>query len=130
MISEHNKALFEQLRALQLPRGEYAIFGSGPLGIRGLHDCHDLDVIVTQSLYDRYRALGWKEDVVNSGSKYLDNGNGIEFYYDWAPGSWNVTDLIKEAEIIESLPFVQLNHVVEWKKLNGRAKDIEHLSKL
>ncbi len=130
MISEHNQELFNRLRDLHLPKGEYAIFGSGPLGVRGLHDCHDLDIIVTQKIYQDYKSRPeWTEKVTLSGSTYLDNSS-LELYHDWKPGTWNIAQLIHEAEIIDDLPFVQLKHVIEWKKLNGRAKDIEHLTNL
>lgn len=41
----------EELKKLNLPLGKYAIFGSGPLAIRGLRENNDIDIIVTDELW-------------------------------------------------------------------------------
>ena len=40
----------------------------------------------------------------------------IELYKDWGPGEWDVERLIKEADVIDGIPFVKLEAVLEWKK--------------
>ena len=40
---------------------------------------------------------------------------------------WDIKQLIKEAEIIDSLPFVKLKYVIEWKKQNNRKKDLKDI---
>jgi hypothetical protein len=55
-----------------------------------------------------------------------DEGLGediIEIWDSWSPGEWDVEKLINEAEIINGLPFVQLQEVVRWKELANREKD-------
>ena len=106
-----NDVLFEKVKKLKLPSGEYALFGSAPLGVRGLRECRDVDIIVSEDLWDEYK------------NKFNNDGD-IELWKDWAPGQWNIAKLIKEAEIIDDLPFVKLEQVIEWKKLNGREKDL------
>ncbi len=44
--------LLTELKTLNLPLGHFAIFGSAPLAIRGLRDSHDLDIIVSDELYE------------------------------------------------------------------------------
>lgn len=43
-----NKMLIflDELKALNLPAGQYAIFGSRPLAVRNLRDANDIDLIV------------------------------------------------------------------------------------
>lgn len=43
---EKNKTLFQNLRNLNLPLGEYAIFGSGPMGVRNLREMHDIELLL------------------------------------------------------------------------------------
>ena len=43
----------------------------------------------------------------------------------WGPGDWDVHQLIAEAEMIDSIPFVRLDQVREWKVISGREKDLE-----
>lgn len=119
--------LFEKLKELNLPKGKFAIFGSGPMGIRGLREIRDLNLIVTQDIFDEFRnRKDWnlKTDVCEG--LYKDN---IEMCYEWGPGEWDIKKLIAEAEIIDDLPFVKLEEVLKWKKLCNRGekdkRDIE-----
>lgn len=51
--------LFGKIRALGLPIGDYAIFGSGPLAVRGLMPgARDLDVVARGTAWERWRRLG------------------------------------------------------------------------
>lgn len=123
-----NNELFQRVKGLKLPEGKYALFGSAPMCIRGWKDCsHDLDVIVTEDVWNEYLGKkGWEVRKMHHGSEYLWN-NDIELWKDWKPGTWSIEKLIQEAEIIEELPFVRLERVVEWKRLNGREKDLKDI---
>ena len=121
-----NKNLFQRVKELKLPIGRYALFGSAPLGIRGLKDCYDIDIIVTEDLWNEYKEKNWKTKIMTHGSQYLWN-DGIELWKDWKPGQWDIEQLIREAEIIDELPFVKLEKVLEWKKLSGREKDLKDI---
>lgn len=122
-----NNDLFQKVKKLNLPIGNYAIFGSGSLMIRNIRESRDLDVIVTEDLFEEYKnKLGWKLKDGPSGDKYLWN-NRIELWKEWKPGQWDIKQLIREAEIIDGLPFVKLKYILEWKKLSGREKDLKDI---
>lgn len=124
-----NNNLFNQLMELNLPEGKYAIFGSGPLAVREIRENRDLDLIVTEELFNEYlNNSNWELKRLEDGNEYLKNNNfEIEFYKNWAPGDWDVKKLIKEAEIINGLPFVKLEEVLRWKKIKGREKDLKDI---
>lgn len=123
-----NKQLFRRVKELNLPSGKYTLFGSAPICVRGLKDCsHDIDIIVTEDIWNIYlKKDGWKLKRMDHGSEYLWN-NYIELWKDWRPGIWDIEKLIKEAEIIDGLPFVKLEYVIQWKKLLGREKDLHDI---
>jgi hypothetical protein len=51
--------VFDKLRSLELDPGEYAVFGSGTLAIRGLiDDPADLDVLCRGSAWVKVSSLG------------------------------------------------------------------------
>jgi len=119
------KEFLQKLKELNLPKGKYAIFGSGPMGARGLREPGDLDVIVTVSVYnDLKNRSDFKTEKKKSGNEFLEK-DGIEFYQNWHPGEWDINKLIQEAEIIDGFPFVKLEEVLKWKKLKQRDKDIK-----
>lgn len=118
--------MLHELKGLNLPPGKFALFGSAPLCVRGLRECgHDLDLIVTEDLWDEYsRKEEWERKTNEYGIEYLKlRSNEIELYKTWYPGEWNLPKIIREAETIDGLPFVRLETVREWKKTFGRDKD-------
>lgn len=114
----------KQVAKLGLPLGEYTIFGSGPLFVRGIKDdIGDFDLLVTQKIWNKFKNIpGWQQKVSLKGSKYLAKGD-VELYKDWKPGRWNVNRLIQQSDIIEGLPFVKMSEVLRWKKAYNRRKD-------
>jgi len=120
------ESLLKRLRDLGLPKGCFAIFGSGPMGIRNIIDCNDLDVIVTKEVYSDMKKTGDWEIKNNEFCEYLEK-DGIEIYMSWHPASWDICRLIQGAEVIDGLPFVKLSQVIEWKTTRDSEKDGRHL---
>ncbi len=123
-----NNDLFQKLKELNLPKGKFAVFGSGPMAVRGLRECRDLDVIVAKDVFDEFKNKKEWELKKTEKSEYLEN-SGIELWKDWGPdwfpeGTWDIQKLINEAEIIDDLPFVKLEEVLKWKNILRREKDL------
>lgn len=118
--------MLQDLKSLNLPFGRFALFGSAPICVRGLRECgHDLDLIVTEGLWDEHsKKEEWEKNINEYGIEYLKlRGNEIELYKTWYPGEWDLSKIISESETIDGLPFVRLHTVREWKKAFGREKD-------
>lgn len=119
--SESTKQLFDELRRLELPTGQYAVFGSGPMGVRGLREIGDVDVIASPALFAKLATKYSAEDHEH-GLHKIQIGR-VEILDGWYPKVGEVDELIASAEIIEGLQFVQLDKVLAWKQAYGRAKD-------
>lgn len=123
--------IFREVKALDLPFGQYVVFGSGPLAAHGIRATNDVDLFVTTALYDKLKAEGWeeKELVTPAGGLYLSHllyaANDT-----WEYGTYNPTSeaLIASAEIIEGVPFAQLTDVLTWKAAFGRPKDMADMT--
>jgi hypothetical protein len=113
MSDEKTQQLLQQLKALNLPNDQFAIFGSGPLGIRGLRPIDDLDVVVTKNLWDR---LCKKYPTEKAGSGRRIRLGQIEIFFSWYPGKWNIQKLIDEADNFDGIRFVKLEEVLHWKE--------------
>ncbi|MFH1129170.1 MAG: hypothetical protein V1686_00320 [Patescibacteria group bacterium] len=115
------KDLLEKLKKLNLPKGKFAIFGSGPMIVRGLKESGNIDLVVTRDVFEEFRDKeGWSAKLETCDG--LQNGD-IEMYYEWGPGEWDVEKLINEAEIIDGLSFARMEEVLRWKKVYNREKD-------
>lgn len=124
--------VFELLRSLELPAGDYAIFGSGPLIVRGIVEAaNDLDILARGAAWERVQELGelvyLPEHDVEVVSCFEDV---ITIGTEWAIGDFDVDELIDTADDIEGLPFVRLEHVVAYKRIASRPKDLRHLELL
>ena len=126
--SEATNQLFEELRRLQLPAGQYAVFGSGPMGIRGMREIHDVDVIVSPALFADLKTKHAVEDHEH-GLHRIQIGP-VEILDGWYPNVGETKDLIASAEMIEGLPFVRLEKVLSWKQAYGRPKDEKDIALL
>ena len=121
-----------KLRSLDLPRGDYTVFGSGPLLVRGIiAEVSDLDVIA--------RGSAWGLAVTTGTELYLaEHGITVASFFaglvtigtSWAIGDVDIDDAIDTSEDFDGLPYVRLEHVVAYKRLAARPKDIEHLGRL
>ena len=119
--------LFGLLLSLRLPEGDYAVFGSGPLLVRGVIDrAGDLDVICRGAAWEVAQRLG--PVLEQHGVPVVSLFDGlVTLGIRWAIGSFDLSHLIDTAELIDGLPFVRLEHVVAYKRLADRPKDREHL---
>ena len=129
MDRSSSKANLGFVREMNLPMGEYAIFGSGPLLIRGIiDDSNDLDIICRGAAWDRVRKVGELRYLKQYDVTIATMADGrITFGSEWGIGNFDVNVLIDTAEEIQGLPFVRLEHVIEYKRIANRRKDIRHL---
>jgi hypothetical protein len=127
-VASRERVLFDLLRSLDLPRGDYAVFGSGPLIIRGIVEAtNDLDVIS--------RGRAWEQALSRGNLVLLPDGDEIVSCFDgavtvgrsWAYGDFDIDELINTADVIDGIPFVRLEHVVRYKEIAARQKDLTHL---
>jgi len=119
--------LFGLLRSLCLPKGDYAVFGSGPLLVRGIIGrAGDLDVLCRGAAWEAAQRLG--PVIEQHGVPVVSAFAGlVTLGSRWGIGTFDIDQLIGTAEMVDGLPFVRLEHVVAYKRLADRPKDREHL---
>ena len=108
-VGERLEYLLDELKGYGLEDGDYAIFGSAPLVVKGLlDDVNDLDVIIKPSKW-----------------KFGDNEyrtEDIEFFNNW-PG-FDIDDLIDNKSFeYNGFRFVNVDEVIRYKKMLKRKKD-------
>ncbi len=117
--------LLTLLAELQLDASQFAVFGSGPLAIRGLRETNDLDVIVTRKLWHELATQYTPADHEH-GLKRIQIRD-VEILDGWFPSVGDNEELIREADIIDGVRFVRLGKVIEWKRLRGEPRDFRDI---
>ena len=126
------QTIFERVRALDFPDGKYLVVG-GSLEAHGLRKAHDVDIMATPDFYDQLKQAGYTPcdctECRTSNRILLKGTNGVDILPDHSWGKYqpDPNRLIKEADIIDGLPFIRLESLLEWKKAyyltNHRPKD-------
>jgi hypothetical protein len=121
--------IFEEAKKLDLPIGEYVVFGSGILSAKGIRPAKDIDLLVTPTLFRKLLKEGWKRKYFYRRffeCKSIRNGIA-EVFSNAYRGNYNksVEDIISSAEVIEGIPFMNLNELKEFKIAMGRNKDLD-----
>jgi hypothetical protein len=108
-VGERLEYLLDELKGYGLEDGDYAIFGSAPLVVKGLlDDVNDLDVIIKPSKW------------IFGDNEYRTED--IEFFNNW-PG-FDIDDLIDNKSFESNgFRFVNVDEVIRYKKMLKRKKD-------
>lgn len=125
--------LFLNLDSLGLPPADYAIFGSGPMVVRGLKDSlNDIDIIARGPAWTKAAKISKPvETRMKFGQTVSLFDGGIEIYNGWPPaGRWDIDKLIDEADVFEGVKFVKLDEVAAWKNIRQREGDLEDIAKI
>lgn len=119
--------IYKEIDQLDLPTGEYVVLGSGILGALGIRAIADVDLLVTPRLFSQLRGRGWVYSTLDYGSQLREKltfGEAEAFqdfwYGDQKP---DPAQLIANAELIKSVPFLPLAELLKIKHVLGRPKD-------
>ena len=50
--------IFDQVKSLNLPLGKYVVVGGGVLAAHGIRDFKDIDILITEELFDELKKNG------------------------------------------------------------------------
>jgi hypothetical protein len=107
-----------ELKKLKLPADKFAVFGNGPMSVRGLKEAIDLHIIVKKDIWNILDRKFMARN--NFGAIILGN---IEVVRDMLPWFDDLDALIDSADIIDGIRYVKLENVLKWKKEMKREKD-------
>jgi len=111
-----------------LPKGEFIVVASGIMNALGIRESDDIDLVVTHNLYQILKQSG-REEVDKEDYKVLLNGP-LEAGLCWDSENEipNFDNLIKDAVVINDVPFASLERVKSYKQKMQRPKDIKDIA--
>jgi len=127
----------DKVRALSLPLGKYVVVG-GAMEAFGIRKANDLDIVVTEDLFMELLQRGRKlcecekcqAKRQRGSTDRILKGDGVDILSEYSCGDLYYADtneLIKNAAIIDGVPYVQLEELLKWKKASGREKDLKDI---
>lgn len=120
--------IISRAKALNLPLGQYCVFGSGVLEVHGIRRAKDVDVLVTEDLYRKLKTEGWKRKWFfwrTLWSKCITKSHNEAFTnLHWARKYRPDThELINRAELHDGIPFLRIEDLLEFQRNLPRKKD-------
>lgn len=121
-------SIFERVKNLHLPLGEYVVIGAGILEALGIRDTRDVDVIVIPELFEKLRESKVYKEEMRWDKLFLFADNiDIGSKLDWENYSTTIEEAVKTATIIDGVPFLSLEETIKFKKAMGREKDFNDI---
>lgn len=126
------KTQFENLKKLNLPADQFVVVSSGALSVRGIRDSEDIDVIVTESLWNQM-IKEYSVGINSFGVQNLELENDIEILNPTQSifGNSKVIsreEIFEKADIFDGVKFINLDHLKKIKKELGREKDLKDVA--
>lgn len=123
--------IINQLLNLKLPTKEFVVIGSGTMDILGIRPAQDIDLVISQKLFNILQNnSSWKK-IKQRGEEFLIKGNieaGLRLDFKVYRNTFN--SLHKEALVVEGIHFMNLKELVKMKTAMGREKDIKDIKKI
>ncbi len=123
----------EAVRSLDLPEGSFIVVGASCLAVKGIRPSNDIDIVVTQAVFDLIRGRGWEIDPVFKekwNRERLTHGH-FEVYNDMVLEKegkrFSAEELIPTAEMVEGVPFLSLPDLIRFKRDSARSKDLDDI---
>ncbi len=110
-----------EVKKLKLPNDKYVVVGSGILIAYGLKKGTDIDIVVTEDIFNSFIMRGWEQ----LPWTYPDHDEGIflrkglvELYLDVNCGNFtpSTSELIQRAKVIEGVNFASMGDTLKFKK--------------
>lgn len=122
------KNIIEKIKALNFPKDQYVVIGSGTMAALGIREANDVDISALPSLYETlFQNEEWNRE--NHNGCILLKKDGIEVATGllWNTYPLSTQEAIDSAITIEGIHFLNLEHLVKFKQAIGREKDFKDI---
>lgn len=123
--------VISKMKALNLPKGSYVVFGSGPLAVVGIREVNDIDLYVSTDLLSELKNKGWKKVVKGlKDEPYQFDIFEAHDHWEFSPYAPTLKDLLSRMFEVEGISFASIDDVRRWKFESGGPKHLADVEKI
>jgi hypothetical protein len=124
--------IFVEVKKLNFPSDQFMVVGSGIMAAKGIRDVHDLDIVVSQELFDACKLAGWElkqwTRPGRPGKEWLKKDNvDLMVEIQSKDEDYNLQNLKEDGELINGIWFLSIEQLIKFKKDYGRPKDFDDI---
>ena len=112
-----------RVKAWNFPEGEFFVCGSAIMDVLGIRKAADIDILVSESLYKKLENEGWKKHPNYNILQDPDKVCGAKIRLDFMKENYSLEEVMPFATIIDGVPFMSLEMLMNAKRQMGREKD-------
>lgn len=113
-------SLLQWLQEFPFSKNEYWVVAGGAMVLHGFRtQTHDIDLGCSTLLADKLEQQGYVVSRCEDGTRKILYSENIEIFENWIDGT---------VEIINSVPVVCVDGLIQMKKKLGREKDLEDIA--
>ncbi|MBH1980246.1 hypothetical protein I8H89_01875 [Candidatus Saccharibacteria bacterium] len=121
-------SVIDKVRALDLPDDQYVVIGSGLLDAWDLRETSDVDLVVSDELFDKLAQDRRFSPGEKHGDRFLE-WDDYEVFDNWgAEGAFD--QLYATSIVVEGVRFVAPSYLIAWKEKRNWEKDRRDISLL
>ena len=114
------QSLPQRLKELSFPEKEYWVVAGGAMVLHGFRpQTHDIDLGCSTLLADKLEQQGYSVSHCEDGTRKIVYSEEIEIFENWIEGN---------VEIINGVPVVSVDGLIQMKKKLGRDKDLADIA--
>jgi 8-oxo-dGTP pyrophosphatase MutT (NUDIX family) len=120
--------ILQKIKELNIPNDQYVVIGSGTMSALGIREANDIDMSVTEELFDKLKETGEWEEFEKYGRPFLKKDVfDINKHLGWEKYSITIQEANNSALFIEDIPFMNLDELIKFKAAMGREKDFKDI---
>ncbi len=114
------QSLIQRLKELPFPQTEYWVVTGGAMVLHGFRpQTRDIDLGCSTLLADRLERQGYPVSRCGDGTRKISYAEDIEIFENWLEGT---------AELIDGVPVVSADGLIQMKRKLGREKDLADIA--
>lgn len=117
--------IIQRIKDLNFPFDKFVVIGSGLLDAYGLRSADDIDLVVSDELYESLKAQGEYQELVKHDEAYLA-GEKLEIWLTWGKDA-DFRSIYSGSVVIDDIHFINPRLLIEKKRESGRQKDIDDI---